>query len=225
MPMGTGCHPGAPWPTTSAPLPGSPHTPPPGAGSQGAGRLPVFSWQRCTPPCLSPAHAWTPYSLPAPVLPHTQSIMINDFIPKSGWDQVTYACPKPTWGPPPSGADRSTVWVEEGAAQPFPRRARQAHRAPRCHCIPSRCPGHLRAWRPEGLRLGDTGAGSQGPEPHTTGFLQGGPPTHTAPCASGIPWRQQEAASPANAQNCIPVPILAGRERKGPPALPAGVTA
>lgn len=120
MPMGTGCHPGAPWPTTSAPLPGSPHTPPPGAGSQGAGRLPVFSWQRCTPPCLSPAHAWTPCSLPAPVLPHTQSIMINDFIPKSGWDQVTYACHKPTWGPPPSGADRSAVWVEEGAALPNP---------------------------------------------------------------------------------------------------------
>lgn len=131
-----------------------------------------------------------PPPLPSPLLtactraPTRTSAMINDFISKSDWSQVTWACPNPTGVPPlrqlaslRSGlgrAPRSRTLAGKGGTGP--RATRTVYPLPVCWAAQS---------REQGLRLGEAGVGRRGPGPHPTW-----------PRVSGTPWRQWEAASP-----------------------------
>lgn len=172
------------------------------------GRSPGAGSPRSSPGDDVHPHARPP-PLPSPLLtactsaPTRTSAMINDFISKSDWSQVTWACPNPTGVPPlrqlaslRSGlgrAPRSRTLAGKGRTGP--RATRTVYPLPVCWAAQS---------REQGLRLGEAGVGRRGPGPHPT-------------------WPPVSLAPPGGSGR-LPVPIPAGRKRKGPPVLPAGVT-
>lgn len=172
------------------------------------GRSPGAGSPRSSPGDDVHPHARPP-PLPSPLLtactraPTRTSAMINDFISKSDWSQVTWACPNPTGVPPlrqlaslRSGlgrAPRSRTLAGKGRTGP--RATRTVYPLPVSWAAQS---------REQGLRLGEAGVGRRGPGPHPT-------------------WPPVSLAPPGGSGR-LPVPIPAGRKRKGPPVLPAGVT-
>lgn len=113
------------------------------------------------------------------------------------------ACPNPTGVPPTRAAGQSAVWAGEGTPLKDP--CWEGRDRPVGHQDGLPLPVSWAAQsREQGLRLGEAGVGCRGPGPHPT-------------------WPRVSLAPPGG-NGRLPVPVPAGRKRKGPPVLPARVT-